>query len=278
MLRPSFVHAGLALALFAAPLGVSAQPAPPTGAPVAASTDVARTQFEAGVAHMAESHWQEAAEAFDASMRARATASSALNLGISLKNLGRLVEARVRLQQFLEMASAEQHREHDTRVQGLLGEIARGVARVHIADLSPATAVVSIDNRRAQLNEAGEAVVDPGAHTVRAEAPGYVPFEERVELAPGGTRDLRVAMAAAPSVVAAPTTVERVVVVNQPAPTQPAARPLYRQWWFWTIIGGAVVAGAVAGVAGVTSGQTRALPPTSTNVTINGILSGEGAL
>lgn len=31
-------------------------------------------------------------------------------------------------------------------------------------------------------------------------------------------------------------------------PPQPAPRPIYRRWWFWTLIGGAVAAGAVAGI------------------------------
>jgi CheY-like chemotaxis protein len=69
---------------------------------------------------MAASRWQEAADAFAASMQVRATASAALNLGISLKNLGRLVEARVRLQQFQEMASETLRREQGAHAQELL--------------------------------------------------------------------------------------------------------------------------------------------------------------
>ena len=277
MLRPPFVHAGLALALLMVPLGVSAQPAPPTGEAPPAATDIARTQFEAGVGEMAQSRWQQAAEAFEASMRARATASAALNLGISLKNLGRLLEARVRLQQFMEMASPPQHAQHDGTVQPMLQQIARDLGRVHLLAVTPATAALSVDNRRVQPNEAGEVVVDPGAHTVRAEAPGFVPFEERVELAAGGTRDLRVEMVAAPSVVApvaAPT--ERVVVVNRPVPAAPASRPVYQQWWFWTIIGGVAAAGVVTGVVLATRNDVRDPPPNTLGVTVNGVSSWGG--
>lgn len=279
MLPPSFVHASLALALVVAPLGASAQPAPPrTGEGPPAATDVARTQFEAGVAEMAQSRWQQAADAFEASMRARATASAALNLGISLKNLGRLLEARVRLQQFMEMASPQQHTQHDGTVQPLLQQIARDLGRVHLLAVTPATAALSVDNRRVQPNEAGEVVVDPGAHTVRAEAAGFVPFEERVELAAGGTRDLRVEMVAAPSVVApVAAPVERVVVVNRPVPAAPVARPLYQQWWFWTIIGGVVAAGAVTGVVIATRDDVRDPPPTSTNINLSAVTSLGGA-
>ncbi|MFO0607225.1 MAG: PEGA domain-containing protein [Polyangiales bacterium] len=275
MLRTSFVSAGFALALLAAPLGAQAQPAqPPAGDPAAqAATEAARARFEEGVAHMAASRWQEAADAFAASMQVRATASAALNLGISLKNLGRLVEARVRLQQFQEMASETLRREQGAHAQELLLQIARELARVRVVELTPTVAAVSVDGRRAQLNEAGEVVVDPGAHTVRAEAPGYVTFEERVEVPTGQTRDLRIAMAAAPAAATTPPApVERVVVVNQPTPA-PAATPVYRQWWFWTIIG-VGVAGVATGAILATRNTVRDDPPTSTGISLAGITLG----
>lgn len=276
MLRPSFVHAGLTLALLAAPLGVSAQPAPtPTGeAPVQTARDQARRHFDEGVAAMAQSNWEDAARAFEESMRAQATASAALNLGIALKRVGRLLEARLRFQQYLELPSETLHREHDAEVQTMLGEIARSVARVHFSAFAPAAAVLSVDGRRVQLNDANEVTVDPGSRLVRAEAPGYVPFEERVELAAGGTRDLRVEMVAAPSVVApVAAPVERVVVVNRPVPAAPVSRPLYQQWWFWTIIGGVAVAGAVTGVVLATRDDVRDPPSGSLGVAVNGISS-----
>lgn len=279
MLRTSFVSAGLALALLAAPLGAQAQQAqPPPADPAAqAATEAARARFEEGVAHMAASRWQEAADAFAASMQARATASAALNLGISLKNLGRLVEARVRLQQFQEMASETLRREQGAHAQELLLQIARELARVRVVELTPTVAAVSVDGRRAQLNEAGEVVVDPGAHTVRAEAPGYVTFEERVEVPTGQTRDLRIVMAAAP--VAAPVStapVERVVVVNQPARPAAESHPFYTRWWFWTIVGAAVAGGVVTGVVIGSNRDARAFPTPSTGVTIGAVLGGVG--
>lgn len=219
---------------------------------------------------MAQNRWQEAATAFATSMQIRATASAALNLGISLQHLGRLVEARLRFQQFQEMASDTLRREHGDHVQELLLQIARDLARVRIIELTPTLAAVSIDGRRVQPNEAGEVVVDPGTHLVRAEATGFVPFEERVELSPGSTRELRIVMRLDPSAGVQPTVNQRLVVVNQSAPE---ARPLHHQWWFWTLLG-VGVAGAVTGVVLAMRSTVRDPPPTSTGVTLMGLSLG----
>jgi len=56
---------------------------------------------------------------------------------------------------------------------------------------------------------------------------------------------------AAASVEKAPAPVEKSSVAAAPAPMHdaPARTPVYKKWWFWTIIGGVVVAGASIGLA-----------------------------
>ena len=50
----------------------------------------------------------------------------------------------------------------------------------------------------------------------------------------------------------------------QPAATPAAAEstPVYKRWWFWTIVGGVVAAGVVTGVVVGTSSSARAAVPT----------------
>ncbi|HNN50401.1 MAG TPA: tetratricopeptide repeat protein [Pseudomonadota bacterium] len=42
-----------------------------------------------------------------------------------------------------------------------------------------------------------------------------------------------------------------------PAETQPVATPIYKKWWFWTIIGGVVAAGVVGTAVGVTASAKK---------------------
>ena len=56
-----------------------------------------------------------------------------------------------------------------------------------------------------------------------------------------------------------------------PPPPQPEAKPVYKKWWFWTIIGGVVVAGVATGLAvGLTRNTQPAVmqPPVPTGVSV----------
>ena len=269
---PSVVWAALVVSATTSTAWAQPQPQDPATAPTTASAqptvEQARQHFETGVAAMQRQEWAPEHAAFEESMRLRRSASVALNLGVVLHQLGRLVEARVRLQEFNELATDQLRVTHAAQVNELLTNIARRLARVRFVELSPASAVVSVDGRRAALNETNEAVFDPGAHAVRVEATGHQPFEERVEVAAGATREMRVTLAEAP----AGTT------VATPHPAQPAARvrtpEFYERWWFWTAIGVVVVAGATVAVVRATA--TADPPPTTTGVVLNGIRFGGG--
>lgn len=255
-----------ALVAFAVPSLAAAQPVASPDAGAQPAADPARQQFEAGVAAMQRQDWTAALAAFEDSMRLRRSAAVALNLGVVLNNLGRLTEARARLLEFNELATAQQRGEHSAHVNELLMTLARRLARVRFIELSPPSAVVSIDGRRATLTETSEALFDPGAHTVRVEAPGYIPHEERVDVASSATHEMRVTLAAAPAPVVTPHPAQ------PPAPR--AESPFYTRWWFWTTIGVVVVAGATVAVVRATA--ERDPPPTSTGIVLNGIRVGEG--
>ncbi|MFO0553207.1 MAG: PEGA domain-containing protein [Polyangiaceae bacterium] len=64
-----------------------------------------------------------------------------------------------------------------------------------------------------------EVKVQPGPHKVRLVATGYTDNEVEVDLKQAERRNLVI---------------------------EPGARPVYEQWWFWTITGGVVVAGGVS--------------------------------
>ena len=270
--RHSFLFASCVATLAAlSPAAAFAQPAPaPQAAPV--PVDEARQHFELGVAAMQAQRWPEAFAEFEASGRIRRSASVALNLGVVLREMRRFVEARVRLQEFNELATPAQHQQHDAQVQQMLTEISRRLGRVRVTEIAPPTATITVDGRRAQLNDANETVIDPGTHALRAEAAGFLPYEETLEIAESATRDVAVHLAPQPvetphPAVAAPVDPR----VAQTPVVQPESRPAYTRWWFWTAIGGAAVLGGVAAIVAVTSGAERPLPSTTTNLTISAL-------
>ncbi|MEZ4410602.1 MAG: PEGA domain-containing protein [Polyangiales bacterium] len=243
--RPPAFAAALAAVLAVAP-GAWAQPAPE---PAAAQTvDPARAAFDQGVEAMSRQDWPAAYAAFERSMQLRRSAAPALNLGVTLHRMGRLLEARVRLQEFSELATPSQHQLHDAEVQSLLTEINRGIGRLRLEEVRPATAVVTVDGRRVSPDAAGEVPVDPGSRTVRAEAPGYVAAEQTIEVGRGSITPVRLSLAAAPEPEAPPPRIiER--VITTPHPREEPSPPVTTRWWFWTSVGaGAVVAGVLTAV------------------------------
>lgn len=224
----------------------------------AAELEMGRRYFEAGVAAMGIQDWAEGYRALERSWQVRRTASVALNMGVCLMRLGRLVEARVSFQHFNEMATPEQHRQHDGDVGRWLGEIGRNVARVRVNSIVPATARITMDGQPLVLNEARESSLDPNtAHTLRAEAEGFMPLERSNTLPNAGVWDVSLAL--------------RAVV-----PTTTASTPVYNRWWFWTIIG-ATAAGAAAAVLGFVLRPTAEPPGGNTGFNVQ-LLTGGGAL
>lgn len=263
----SYLRWWVIAALVANPLLAAAQPAPPPAA-VAADPNVetARRYFEAGVAAMQREDWPEAVNGFSNSQRLRRTASVSLNLGVALHRLGRLVEARVELQDFTQNATPAQHAQHDAEVGRLLSEIGRRLGRIQIGELRPTAATVTVDGAPAVLNDERVINVNPGDHRVRAEAEGFAPHEETVRVPEAGLRSVRLVLVAnAAVVVAAPA-------VRPPPSEPPPSRSIVTRWWFWTGIG-VVVAGAAVGV-GVALSGTNDPPASTTGVVLQGVRVG----
>lgn len=168
-------------------------------------------------------------------------ASVALNLGVTLRALGRLIEARQRFREFLALASPQQHAQHDVEVAGYLTAIERQVARVRVSGVDLTDTVLHVNQRRARADGLGEVEVDPGEHRLSIEPDGYVPVQRTVRVEAGETADVPV------------------------SPSRPAGW-IFTRWWFWTSV--AVVAGAGI-AAGVIYSQTPMdPPPANTGLTV----------
>jgi hypothetical protein len=150
----------------------------------------ARAAFEAGVAALTDERYADALTHFEQSYQIRRAASVALNLGITLRALGRLVEARSRLNEFLELANPAQHDRHDREVATFIADISRRVGRVRITALEPASARLLIDGRRAVVDERDEVAIDPGEHRIEGVLAGYETALETVRVETGGRAEV----------------------------------------------------------------------------------------
>jgi hypothetical protein len=226
------LRAPLLLLLLAAPATAAAQARPE---PADGPADEARADFQRGIAALEDGRFTDALAAFDRSYEARRVASVALNLGVTLRALGRLREARQRFRDFLALASPQQHARHDVEVVAYLAAIERQVGRVRVSGIDLGDTVLRVNQHRERLDGRGETEIDPGDHLLTIESAGYEPVQRTVHVEAGETAEVPV------------------------VPTRPAGW-IFTRWWFWTSL--ALVAGAGI-TAGVLCSQSPTDPPTT---------------
>jgi hypothetical protein len=96
-----------------------------------------------------------------------------------------------------------------------------------------------------------EALRDEQARANQAPPPPVAPVTPIYATPPPGPP-------AAPPPMPAPTPTASASLVASPSPAQAESSPVYKRWWFWTLIGAAVAGGVVAAVV-LSSGTDR--PP-----------------
>jgi tetratricopeptide (TPR) repeat protein len=192
----------------------------------------ARSAFEAGVAALTDERYADALRYFQRSYDIRRAASAALNLGVTLRALGRLVEARQRFNEFLELASPAQHERHDREVAQFIADLSRRLGRIRVAVVEPAGARVLIDGRRAQLDERDEVSVDPGEHRVEGVMAGYDTAVQMVTVESGQTADVQLRLRR-------PVIEQRVIVAPS---TSSRTTSVWQSPAFWAVVGVAVTA------------------------------------
>lgn len=233
---------------------------PPTTPTDPAATDPdaikARELFEKGVAAYQDGRYADAIASFEESYRLRKTASVTLNLGITLRAMGRLVEARDRFREFFELASERMREQYEAEVRGYLNEIGRRVGTVHINSLNPSSASISIDDRRVVPDPNNNIDVDPGSHRIFVEAPEYLPYRAPLAVTEHATVPLdikldKIASGGGNPICDAAGNPPGCTPSNATPPK--AGPPITSQWWFWTGIGLLAVGAGVGIAVGVSS-------------------------
>jgi hypothetical protein len=91
-----------------------------------------------------------------------------------------------------------------------------------------------------------------GSYLVEAKAAGHLPFSRWVWIDAG--KAVQVSLALEPQ----PTPPVTVAAVPPPlAERRAESAPIYKRWWFWTVIGAAVAGGTIGAVTATTGGSDR---------------------
>lgn len=168
---------------------------PGAWAPVARAQDqseAARALFEQGVEASQDERWAEAVELFRRSRAILERPSGVFNTAVALQRMGRVREALIDVERYLEMTTAAARGERTRYAQA---EQLRAQLRAEVSVLtlvvSPPTARVEVDGREREGEGAEREIdLDPGAHAIRVSAEGHGPERLEVRLS-AGERDRR---------------------------------------------------------------------------------------
>jgi hypothetical protein len=250
MSRWAAAWAGFLVTLLVAFLHVSvalAQPKP------AADVRRAKALFEEGVALVDEGKWADALAAFQKSDAIVPSASARLNIGVTLRALGRYVEAKRVLDQILADGRAVKPPKPGLKpstkkdVEKLLKEVTPKILSVTL-QVTPPDGDVQMDGAPLTIPPGGIVAVDPGKHVFVVEAEGYDTATITQTLTTSG----------AVVTLVAPKIIPKIEVVKE--------TPFYARAWFIATAVVAVAGGATVGIIFATRPKETpaAGPPTST--------------
>jgi len=250
------------LLLLIAPAAASAQA--PTDA---ATTAQARALFTEGLEHADAERWEEALDRFRRAATLRRATPILFNLALAARHVGALVEASEALREVLR--DPEVAPEVEARARSELSGLEPRLGHLTLAVEGPRDGVeVSLDGAPRPPATWGVALpVDPGPHEAFATRDGETVARADVHLEEGEARTLALTVPPEAIAVATPDEAARTVApAPQPAPEPDGDFELVEQWWFWTLVGVAVVLAVVIPVAVVASDDGGQPPPTCTGI------------
>jgi hypothetical protein len=209
--------------------------------PSAADRSLAQSLFDEGRRLMDAGRYEQACPRFADSQRLDPGGGTVLNLALCYEKLGALAQASSTFHDALSAALAEHRPERADfarqRIAALEPRLPRLTLRVQDA---PPGLSVALDGTAVPESAWGMAApVDPGRHTVDAQAPGLAPFQAILTFAEGQARELAVTLAPA-----------RVAEPPRAAMTPPTHPARWRTPLFYALGGLAVASLATSVVTG----------------------------
>lgn len=182
-----------------------------------------------------------------------------LNIGLTLKAMGRSIQAAEQLERFLHRAGKIADASVVEAAREKLGELRR--------ELSSVIVICPVSGGTVALDGAvvGQTPLDhriylkPGGYRISVKSPAHPFFSRVLFLRAGDHRRLEVPWYHEVGVGSR-------VNLRGPLPPPPGkprdsgSTPIYRRWWFWTALGVVVVGGVVGGVVAARPGGSSRLP------------------
>lgn len=240
-------------AAFVLAFALTAHAAEP-GADKAAKT-AARAKLEEGAKLMDAGDYAQALTDFEEAYKLVKNPKIQFNIGLANIGLARYPDAIRALEAFMaEAKNASSSTIADAQKQ--IDSLRPKVATVEVAASEPGIDIVIDGRPQGKTPITVRVYVEPGQHRLLAQkAEGSQPVVQVFTVAGGERQTVRVTLPEAVAVGAtaavagaALTTAPNLISMPGPADVAAGERPVYKKAWFWTVLGGGVVAGAVAAV------------------------------
>lgn len=205
---PSFaLGVALAAAILGGAAGAAAQKPPSKAAPSFADKAQAQKLLKEGNQAVGEGDYTAALAKFEAANARYPSPKLLVNIGTTLRLLGRYAEAAAAFERYLADPSAEKSRVSE--INRALQEIDLLVGRLKILVKEP-DARVQLDGKALSGWKSGDVLrVNPGEHTVVAERPGFPPAVSTLRIAASERRDVTLEFTPPQKVVITPPSPQR---------------------------------------------------------------------
>ena len=205
----------------------------PAAAQPARDPAMAEALFSRAKALLDQGDWPAACAKLSASMELDPAVSTALKIARCHEHDGKIALAWSATQDALKLNATSpqpesRRRELAAYAEKLLADLAPRVPRIRLRLAAvPSGLRLAYDGRALPTDALGELLpIDPGQHTVTAEAEGYLPLQRLVTLAEGQALDVDLALAPRPSPLASPPPAPLAPLAPTAITAAPAAAPV----------------------------------------------------
>jgi tetratricopeptide (TPR) repeat protein len=179
----------------------------PAATPTEAQRARARTLYAQGQAHFEAGRFQRSLTAFEGAYREVPNPIVLIGVASAQERLGRAADAARTLRRYLrERPDAPDRADITARIAtldptGATADPAEAVGTVRVV-CTPPGAAITVDGEPTGQTAPAELQLPPGEHTVTLTLEGHEPITDTVTVAPGGTHELALTLAASEAAVA----------------------------------------------------------------------------